>query len=146
MTYAVLEPRGTQDAGVWSLIKETGPGQFRIMARGAQKDLQELAKQLNLPRQSLFDRLSMNQPAPLNPIEPKPGIMGGLSISRGEVEGWDEETYMRMRGRLYTNGHNTYTDGSPQGRIYTPDAARLMTGSRWDHPAMRPHSQDDGNG
>jgi hypothetical protein len=132
--YAILQPRGTQDAGVWSLIEQAEPGQWRITARGSQDDLQRLAGKLN--GDTLRTNLEAVREQLANPLP-------AGAISYDEVMRWNRDEYLKRRARLWvdSNGRD-YRDGSETGRPYTTPAAGVMAGRREAHPSFMPAAPD----
>jgi hypothetical protein len=116
--YGALQS-GSNDAGSWQLIEQVEPGEWAPLARGGKQNIIKLAAALNGADRGETE----TQPAG--------------AITREEVLGWDEQTYMAHRGRLWLNPPNDYRDGSYHGRPYTGPAAQVMTGPPNSHPAMQ---------
>ena len=166
-TYGALQA-ASNDAGSWTLIEQGDTGEWAPMARGGKNNIVKLAQLLNTaesllekqtdpailtanleavrdPGPSLYEQEKQQRPN-TTPSRPDPAglkIPNEGQITAAEVEGWDYDTYLQHRARLYylpRGGSQEYRDGSEFGRPYSTPAAKLMTGPREAHPAYRPNS------
>lgn len=165
-TYGALQA-GSNDAGSWQLIEQGDTGEWAPLARGGKNNIVKLAQLLNTAEdllekqtdpairaanleavrdnESLYEQEKRQRPN-TTPSRPDPATAAGTTrdvggqITAAEVEGWDYDTYLQHRARLYylpRGGGQEYRDGSEFGRPYSTPAARMMTGPREAHPAYR---------
>jgi hypothetical protein len=119
--YGVLR-NSAGDAGAWQLIEQVEPDEWQVVARGTRDNMRKLAKALNSP-----DVSAATDPDPVRPAG---------AITYDEVLGWDKETYLAARARLWLDPPNDYRDGGRYGRQYTGPAAQLMTGRPEEHARL----------
>ncbi len=133
--YGALQA-ASNDAGSWTLIRETEPGEWAPVARGGKLNIVGLAQELN--SQSAVLAVAAAAGETNKTAEPARSRV----ITEEEVRSWDWETYLQHRARLYYvprrgAGGGGHYDGSEAGIPYTGAAAQLMTGPRENHPAYR---------
>ena len=127
------------DAGAWQLIEETEPGEWAPLARGGKQNMIRLAGELN-QKLNLYQQLKYTENLPdpairaanLEAIRENAELPAlGTPITYADVMGWDQEEYLRHRGKLWQRPEGgrgpTYRDGE-HGRYYTTEAAAVMTG------------------
>jgi hypothetical protein len=157
MTHYGALQAASQDAGSWTLIEETEPGEWAPLARGGKLKIVELAQKLNgqtkspdpAIRAENIEAVRTRQEwikATAENLKPAAATVAALAaaaktetppagpITAAEVETWTQDEYLQARGRLWvaSNGRD-FRDGSETGRPYTTPAARMMTGHPDEH-------------